>query len=73
MELYCDGERVFLSRNYRVEGIAKKSFLERSDINVVWQSEKLSETPVKLTNTRYQIPPDRGWRKQAVQDRPQER
>ncbi len=55
MELYCDGERIFVSRNYRVEGISKKEFLERSEERVVWQSGKLSETPKRLINTRYYL------------------
>ncbi len=55
MEIYCDGERVFLSRDYRVEGISKKELLESSEEKVVWQSEKLSETPTRLTNTRYHL------------------
>lgn len=55
MELYCDGERVFVSKDYRVEGISKKDLIERADIKVVWQSEKLSETPKRLTNTRYHL------------------
>ena len=55
IELYCDGERIFLSRDYRVEGVAKRDFIERSDVKVVWQSAKLSETPVRLTNTRYHL------------------
>ncbi|WP_457600564.1 hypothetical protein [Hydrogenivirga sp.] len=55
MELYCDGERVFISKDYRVEGISKKDFLERDEAKVVWQSEKLSETPTRLTNTRHHL------------------
>ncbi len=55
MEIYCDGERVFISRDYRVEGLSKKELLERSEEKVVWQSEKLSETPRRLTNTRYHL------------------
>ncbi|MEJ5339581.1 MAG: hypothetical protein WHS43_08005 [Aquificaceae bacterium] len=55
MELYCDGERVYLSRNYRVEGFSKKELLESSRYEVVWQSNKLSETPKILTSTRYHL------------------
>ena len=55
MEIYCDGERIYLARNYRVEGISKREFIEKSEINILWQSEKLSETPKKLANTRYYL------------------
>ncbi|RLJ70315.1 hypothetical protein BCF55_0583 [Hydrogenivirga caldilitoris] len=55
MEIYCDAERIFISRDYRVEGISKKEFIETHKENVVWQSAKLSETPRKLTNTRYHL------------------
>ncbi len=55
MELYCDGERIFLSRDYRVEGFSKKAFIERGVLEVVWQSGKLSETPERLANTRYHL------------------
>lgn len=55
MELYCDGERVYVSRNYRVEGLSKKELLESSEHKVVWQSGRLSETPKMLTSTRYYL------------------
>lgn len=55
MELYCDGERIFLSRDYRVEGFSKKAFIERGVLEVVWQSGKLSETPERLANTGYHL------------------
>lgn len=55
MELYCDGERVFISKDYRVEGVSKKEFIESSITEVVWQSAKLSETPKRLANTRYHL------------------
>jgi hypothetical protein len=55
MELYCDGERIFLSKDYRVEGVSKKAFIERSEVEIVWQSQKLSETPVRLANTRFYL------------------
>ncbi len=55
MEVYCDGERIYLARNYRVEGISKKEFIEKSEFNILWQSGKLSETPTKLANTRYYL------------------
>ena len=52
MELCCDGERVFVARDCRVEGIAKRDLLERGAVAVTWQSEKLPETPGRLVNTR---------------------
>lgn len=55
MELYCDGERVYVSRNYRVEGLSKKELLESSKQEVIWQSNKLSETPRILRSTRYHL------------------
>ena len=55
MEIYCDGERVFICKDQRVEGISKKALLESSREEVVWQSEKLSETPKKLTSTRHHL------------------
>ena len=55
MQMYTDGERIFIARNYRVEGISKKDLIESNKKNVVWQSEKLSETPTLLTNTRYYL------------------
>ncbi len=55
MQLYTDGERVFIARNYRVEGISKKDWIEKGEKNVVWQSAKLTETPTLLTNTRFYL------------------
>ncbi len=55
MELYCDGDRVYMARNYRIEGFSKKDLLERAEAVVVWQSEKLSDTPKKLVNTRFYL------------------
>ena len=55
MQMYTDGERVFISRNYRVEGISKKDWIEKGEKRVVWQSAKLSETPTLLTNTRFYL------------------
>jgi len=52
MELCCDSERVFISREYRVEGFSKRDLLERGELKTVWRSEKLSETPFRLVNTR---------------------
>ena len=55
MQLYTDGERVFVAKNYRVEGISKKDLFEKGEKNIVWQSAKLSETPTLLTNTRFYL------------------
>ncbi|WP_461829545.1 hypothetical protein [Aquifex sp.] len=55
MQLYTDGERVFIARNYRVEGISKRDWIEKGEKNVVWQSAKLTETPTLLTNTRFYL------------------
>ncbi len=55
MQLYTDGERVLIARNYRVEGISKKDWIEKGEKNVVWQSAKLTETPTLLTNTRFYL------------------
>ncbi len=55
MELYCDGERIYISKKDRVEGISKKEFIEKSETKVVWQSEKLSQTPTMLANTRFHL------------------
>jgi len=53
MQLYTDGERVFVARDYRVEGISKREWIESGEKKVVWHSSKLSETPTLLTNTRF--------------------
>ena len=55
MNMYTDGERIFLAKDYRVEGFSKKALLENGEKKVVWQSAKLSETPVLLTNTRFYL------------------
>jgi len=52
MELCCDGERIFVAKDCRVEGIAKKDLLEKGVLEVTWQSEKLPDTPSRLVNTR---------------------
>jgi len=51
MDLCCDGERVYLSKDYRVKGFSKRDLLERGTLVKVWQSERLSETPGVLVNT----------------------
>ena len=55
MQLYTDGERVFVARDYRVEGISKREWIESGEKKVVWQSSKLNETPTLLTNTRFYL------------------
>ncbi|NPA33062.1 MAG: hypothetical protein GXO04_05500 [Aquificae bacterium] len=55
MQMYTDGERVFIAKDYRVEGISKRDWLEKGEKNVVWQSAKLTETPRLLTNTRFYL------------------
>jgi len=55
MQMYTDGERVYVAKDYRVEGISKKDWLERNEKKVVWQSAKLTETPRLLTNTRFYL------------------
>ncbi|NPB06351.1 MAG: hypothetical protein GXO03_01980 [Aquificae bacterium] len=55
MQMYTDGERVFIAKDYRVEGISKRDWLEKGEKTVVWQSARLTETPRLLTNTRFYL------------------
>ncbi len=55
MQLYTDGERVFVAKDYRVEGLSKRDLIEKGKKNIVWQSSKLSETPNLLSNTRFYL------------------